>query len=233
MTSNHWTADLARRCEADSFWDRLDAHERMAFAHAVELVEYGSGDRLFRVGEPAGWAAVLCGGLVRIMDTTGKRLVATRVVGDIIGEQALINRRRRSATVVAATPVRAAQLPAEKFDELIAATPSVLHVVCAVISERLREATLAITARTDAFTTVVRFLVRHAEQHPTANLTCVPVHIGSQGALATLLGVSRESVVRSLRRLRERDVVTTRHGVVVVQDICRLRTAPDREPPSS
>ncbi|MDX8035315.1 Crp/Fnr family transcriptional regulator [Lentzea sp. BCCO 10_0856] len=225
--SRHWLHDLTGQCAQSSFWGRLRESERSAFADVADLVRYERGSRLIHVDDPGSWVAVLCGGRVRVVAATGNRLVAIRVPGDIVGEQAVIDRHRRSATVIADSAVRAALVRAKEFEELIKTKPRLLRVVCTVISERLREATLANAGQGDAFSKLVGYLLREAETARRSTPVNVPVHIKSQQQLAALLGVSRESVVRALRRLREVGLVTTRNGVVVVSDPLRLRMLGD------
>jgi CRP-like cAMP-binding protein len=189
----------------------------------AKVERYKRGMSLMNVGDPGSWLAVLCVGRVRILDGTGDRLVAIRVPGDIVGEQAIIEQQRRSAVVVADSAVRAAQVRAKEFERLISAMPRLLRVVCTVISERLREATLANAGQSDSFTKVVRYLVNELDRGGGSTSTNVAVHIKSQDQLAALLGLSRESVVRAFRRLRDLGVVTTRNGVVTVCDPLQLR----------
>ncbi|HEX8864038.1 MAG TPA: helix-turn-helix domain-containing protein, partial [Lentzea sp.] len=47
--------------------------------------------------------------------------------------------------------------------------------------------------------------------------------IGSQAALGEALGLSRESVVRALKLLREEGVIATDRGVITVTDVAELR----------
>ena len=70
----------------------------------------------------------------------------------------------------------------------------------------------------NAFTKIVRFLARSAEGEGPFS-----VHIGSQQALGEELGVSRDSVVRALRRLRKENIVTTHRRLVSVREPGMLR----------
>lgn len=218
MTSRQWLRELTGRCEDASFWGRLDDGDRAALADVAESARYKRGEWLIRAEDIGDWIAVLCGGRVRVVDATGTRLLSTRVAGDILGEQALIDRHPRSTTVIASTAVRAVRVRAKEFDSLLTARPHLLRVLCEVLSERLREATAARSADADAFTRVVKYLALRAQEYPVGGSGSVPVHIKSQGELAALLGLSRESVVRALRRLRREGAVSTRHGFVVVRD---------------
>lgn len=66
----------------------------------------------------------------------GKPL-ATLGTGDILGEIAILEGLRRTATVVAATPVRAAVMMRREFDEMRAEMPAVAERIEQIARERL------------------------------------------------------------------------------------------------
>jgi CRP/FNR family transcriptional regulator, cyclic AMP receptor protein len=170
------------------------------------------------------WVAILSDGRVRVLGADGARILATRSAGDIVGEQALIERRARSATVLADTPVRARVLGAADLDRLLARHPRILRVLCVVLSERLRESDRNLGDLGDrAFTKVIYGLLRLAESGRPVPSRGIRVRIGSQAKLGSLLGVSRESVVRALGRLRKEQLIATNRGVVTIYDIAALR----------
>lgn len=229
MLSRQWLHELGERCARGSFWGRLKESERSAFADIADEMRYERGSRLIPSDDPAGSVAVLCRGRVRVVEGTGRRLLAVRGPGDIVGEQVVFERHRRPATVVADSQVRAALVGMREFERLVGDMPQFLRVLGEVISERLREATLGGTSRNDSLSKVVRYLQNEVENQLASVVADVRVHIKSQRQLAALLGVSRESVVRALRRLRESGLVTTRNGVVVVADPAGLRTWENRD----
>lgn len=208
---------------ASSFWRSLNHAERVAFVEAGTTRRYARGATLIRVDETDLWAVVLYSGRVRVVGADGVRVIATRWDGDIVGEQALLDGRPRSATVSAETRVRALVLGAAELDRVLTRFPRVPRVLCAVLSERLRESDRWLGGQgRDAFTRIVDFLLRYvAERGPV-------VHIGSQAALGETLGVSRDSVLRALRRLRGDGVVSTQRGLVTVRDLGRLRACASR-----
>lgn len=59
--------------------------------------------------------------------------------GDIVGEMALLDRDRRSATVIAATPMRALVMTLQQFDAITDKCPSVAMAVMGTLAQRLRE----------------------------------------------------------------------------------------------
>ncbi|GAA3883556.1 Crp/Fnr family transcriptional regulator [Saccharothrix violaceirubra] len=195
------------------FWRRLAATERVAVAAVARYRRYRSGARLLSAGEQGGWAAVLHRGRVRIVDDG--RVLGTRCAGDIIGEHALVDDGKRPRTVVAHTPIQALVIGREDFNRVVDRHPHVLWVVSSIALERLPDPG---TATDDAFTKVVRFLVREAEGARTA-----AVRFSSQEELARMLAVSRASVVRAMSSLRAAGIVETGKGGVTVRDVAALR----------
>lgn len=59
--------------------------------------------------------------------------------GDIVGEMALLDRDRRSATVIAATPLRAHVMTLRQFDAITDRFTSVAMTVMGTLAQRLRE----------------------------------------------------------------------------------------------
>jgi CRP-like cAMP-binding protein len=125
--------------------------------------------------------------------------------------------------VLAETPVRALVIGGQEFDRVLDQHPRILRVLCAVVSERLREADRNLSGQDDAFTKVAEILARYVDDFGSTGERDIQVGIGSQAVLGESLGLSRESVVRALKRLRELDIVATVRGIVTVRDLDALR----------
>ncbi|MET9227278.1 Crp/Fnr family transcriptional regulator [Lentzea sp. NPDC003310] len=224
MTTTQVLASVTREHRKGSFWRRLTETERTAFATNARFRCFARGAELISADDRTRWAAIIYSGRVRILGEGG-RAVATRWAGDIVGEQAVIDAGARPGAVVADTKVRAILLGKHELDGLFARYPHVVLTLCAVVSERLREADELLESQAnDAFTRVVDSLVRLAEEFRGDEHGRLRIPIGSQSALAEQLRLSRESVVRALRTLRAQRLISTdRRGVVVVHDLAALR----------
>ncbi len=208
-----------------SFWRLLTAKERTALEAAGKWRKYRKGVTVMRVDEIGNWVAVLVTGRVKVIGVDGIRTIATRWAGDIVGEQAAIDRKPRSATVRADIDVRALVLGDREFDQVLDRHPHILRVLFMVVSERLREADRNLTGlRDDIVTRVSRMLVRRAHDLGAAGDQEVRVNIGSQAHLAEQLGVSRESAVRALRVLREEQIIETERRMIRILDLGALRS---------
>jgi CRP/FNR family transcriptional regulator, cyclic AMP receptor protein len=69
----------------------------------------------------------------------GDRLVATRGPGEYVGEIALLDKRPRSATVVATTPVLVEVLSRREFMGLLAEAPELSEQIMATMAQRLAD----------------------------------------------------------------------------------------------
>ncbi len=67
------------------------------------------------------------------------RLVATRGPGEYVGEIALLDKRPRSATVVATTPVLVEVLSRREFMGLLAEAPELSEQIMATMAQRLAD----------------------------------------------------------------------------------------------
>jgi CRP/FNR family transcriptional regulator, cyclic AMP receptor protein len=67
----------------------------------------------------------------------GDRVIATRRAGEYVGEIALLDRRPRTATVVATTPVSVEVLSRSEFVSLLAEAPELSEQVLATMALRL------------------------------------------------------------------------------------------------
>lgn len=67
------------------------------------------------------------------------RVIATRQPGDYVGEIALLDKRPRTATVVATTPVSVEVLSRREFLSLLAEAPELLEQIMATMARRLAD----------------------------------------------------------------------------------------------
>ena len=96
---------------------------------------------LFREGEEGDELYVLASGQVRVTKGSNgtEKIVARRGVGEFLGEMAIFESARRSATVRAEGEVRALVIDANAFKSILRDRPEVSLTVLRVLSRRLRE----------------------------------------------------------------------------------------------
>lgn len=187
---------------------------------------------LFRRGDDGdGVFAIISGQVCVFADTAGgdEAIIAVRGPGEVIGEMALLDHLPRSANARAQTEVEAAWVSREQFEAWLTAHPAAAREMLTALAQRLREATdqLAEVSLLSIETRLARRLwaefCRRAKGEPAVGAR---LHL-SQGQIASLLGVTRESVNKHLGRLRLAGAVATDAGAIVLTDPGALREAAD------
>jgi CRP-like cAMP-binding protein len=149
------------------------------------------------------------------------------VVGapDTVGELALLDGDgRRSATVLAITPVQTLALNREVFDRLCAEHPVVEHILVTILSAHVRRLsdrlTEALYVRAD-----IRVLLRLADLSRVFGRakagTSIPV---TQSDLAAMAGTTRPTVNRALQVAQSAGAISLGRGRIKVVKPDVLRT---------
>ncbi|WP_028924155.1 Crp/Fnr family transcriptional regulator [Pseudonocardia acaciae] len=193
-------------------------------------VMYRKGRQLIRQGEEGDCVIVLRTGFVKIMSHTSAgsvRLLGVCGPGALLGEMACIDDRPRSASVVAGGPLSGVKIARSQFLGYLGEFPRVAFEVVRQVSVRLRTSEthhMALLAH-DVDTRVLRVLVHVGEFFARLDGR-YPVTIPlNQEELSQMAAASVGSVQRSLRDLRERSVVETRYGRLVLPCTDRVRRA--------
>jgi MFS superfamily sulfate permease-like transporter len=134
----------ALRLDQTDFASGLSADELQALARVTPLCRFEAGQALCRAGEPADrlWL-IACGSVsIRVHGSGAEKRLAALGPGTSVGEMGLIDRRPRSADVVADEDVTAYVLRTDDFDALLREKPalgqSLLATIARVTAERLR-----------------------------------------------------------------------------------------------
>lgn len=107
-----------------------------AIGEIVERTEFAAGTELIREGEPGDRFIVIVSGTARVEhDGSTVRFLGP---GDFLGEISLIDRRPRTATVVATSPIDALTIDATAFGGLLDRHPAVRYSTLEALTERLR-----------------------------------------------------------------------------------------------
>ena len=129
----------AHRLRDVPLFRELSTHELERIAGWADEVELAEGTHLLDEGRfPHEFFVILDGNVDVVHDDTQ---VATLGRGDFLGEIAIIEGLRRTATVVAATPVRAAVMHERDFREMCGELPVVEERIRGAIRERLNQPT--------------------------------------------------------------------------------------------
>ncbi|MEU1704815.1 Crp/Fnr family transcriptional regulator [Streptomyces sp. NPDC005706] len=215
-----------------SFLAGLERPVLDALVDAGELTAYRRAQPLIRQGDSDTDVLLLLSSCVKVVSTLpqgGHALLAVRVGGDVVGEQAALDGGLRSASVVACglSPVLAVRLARAEFERILSGCPAGAFALAASVSRKLRASTRRRVDYT-SFTTptrLARVLLEMADDygHVTYGGSVVIGVDLTQLEWGTLIGVKASSVERALRELRDNEIVAAGAGRITVRDMAALR----------
>jgi len=115
------------------------------FRHDTDALKLAPGDTLFRQCDKGEKVYVLLEGEMEIM--LGDFVLETAGPGALIGEMALIDDSPRTATAVAKTSCRLAEIDRRRFHFLVQQTPHFATHVMKILADRLRHMNAVTAAR--------------------------------------------------------------------------------------
>jgi CRP/FNR family transcriptional regulator, cyclic AMP receptor protein len=212
------------------FLELLDERDRAALDGVARVRRYRRGASLMRQGDPTDAVCVVLEGRAKItVDTVDGRTIVLGILGpgDLVGEfEALFDVPTRSASIVALEPMVALVMSGAVFLDYLLAHPAASLALVKSTIRRLGAADRRRVGRTamDSSYALARFLVEMIDRGRAADDRGVEVDIPlAQHELASLIGVSRNSMVRALSSLRSLGLVETTNQTVCVLDVDGLR----------
>lgn len=185
---------------------------------------------VFHEGTPATGLWVLCHGAVKVYqsDRFGREFILdVATPGALLGELALDDRATFAASAEALTEAQLSFLPRERLIRLLHGHPATAVRLVAALSQALaatrRKAGELALKRADA--RLAELLLRFADDAPHATGGNGPRRIRlaySRRELAEMIGVSTETAIRLLGKLRRHRLISTGDGDVVILDRERL-----------
>ncbi|WP_434446528.1 Crp/Fnr family transcriptional regulator [Lentzea sp. E54] len=208
-----------------SFWGMLDDTDRTALRAAATRVAFEPGSVICHQGDESKNVLVVSRGRVRVSRFTlsgEETVVAVRGPGEIIGELSAIDGRRRSATLTAVDPVAGMVISARALKRLCEEHPGITWAVLRVVVSRQRAAGDQHDLRTGpSLHRVGAVLLDLAHRDASDMITTVPL---SQRELAGIAGISRETLARALKTLRDAGIIVTRRTSVEILREDELRS---------
>ena len=207
---------------------RLPDEDVSLLASRGRVRRYNAGITIFHEGDPGDALYVVVDGRVRITRLSGSGSEATLAIvskGDCFGEFALLDSRPRSATATAQVPTRTFVVSRDDFRDWVRQRPEASLALLETLSLRLRRTDEAITDL--MFLDLPHRLAKHLlglaaslGDTPAGRRTRIQV---TQGELASMLGVSRESVNKQLNQFARDSWITITRGAVTIDDAEALR----------
>lgn len=203
-----------------SFWGFLDEADRTALRGAATSVEFASGSVICHQGDQSRNVLVVSHGRVRVsrFAVTGEETVlAVRGPGEIIGELSAVDGRRRSATLTAVDSVRGMVIGARALETLCRRRPGVTWAMLRVVASRQRAMVDQQELRTGpSLHRVGAMLLGLAHRGADDLIATVPL---TQRELAGIVGISRETLARTLKVLRDEGIILTRrNGIEILRE---------------
>jgi CRP/FNR family cyclic AMP-dependent transcriptional regulator len=207
----------------DSFWGRLEPAEREAIDALAARRKYEPGAYLCHEGDQSSHVIVVMAGHVRVLSYSiddREVVIGVRAAGDIIGEQAALDNGPRSATLQALDKVEVITLVGSRFAVLCQTHARLAWALLGVFSARLRDIGRQRSeygggsASQRVFAQLAEMAVRSGKRNGTG----IEIrHQSTQQQLAANAATSRESYARALRDLRERGIISTGRGWILVR----------------
>ncbi len=203
---------------------RLTSEDVRTLAARGRLRRFKDGDTIVREGEAGESLFVILEGNARIVvsSATGEEATVAHLgPGECIGEFAVLDGLPRSATAVATAPTSAICVTRDDFREWLTERPEAAFALLEEMSLRLRRANqgLADHLFLGLSQRLARRLVALAGTHGNqASGDGIRVRI-TQAELASMLGVTRESVNKELQAFANRGWISTARGAVIIHDL--------------
>jgi CRP/FNR family cyclic AMP-dependent transcriptional regulator len=199
---------------------------------------FAKGDVIYRRGEPGDSLMVILSGRVKITNVNADArevVLAFQGTGDIIGEIAVLNNKRRTANAIALEDTDAFLIPGRDVLTALEANPLAMIEMSQMLCERLRTAsaiiedsTLAMLGR--AANGLLRLAYQHGRRTRDGGIR-IDLKL-TQDDLGKYLGLSRANVSRQLRYLKDVNIVsiigaqvviTNERGLVALAESARAR----------
>ncbi len=210
------------------FESMLDS-ERTQITTLLQRRSLQKGEILFHKGDQGSEFFIIIKGLIKIgvSNRVGDEVTLAHLrEGDFFGEMALLDEQPRSANAAALEESLLYVLDRNDFFPFLFKNENAVRSILRALSIRLR--------RTDDLFTEISFLTVPARlakrllelaeplQNQTEAIETYRVRI-SQRELASMLGVTRESINKELKTLKDKGLVETSRNNIIIRDIDRLR----------
>lgn len=196
---------------------------------------YPEGVVLLAEGDAPGAIHLLCAGKVKLCATSRNGRVVTfdsAVPGDLLGLRAVLTEQPSDLTAITSCRSVVCSLPREEFLRTVHADKGMILKIAQYLSEELSRA--YDDRREASFLPLYHRLVRllahllQAQGESSPDVAGARLEI-TQEELAEMLGTTRRTVTRALRKLKDRKVIECRHGAIVICDRASLLKEADSE----
>jgi CRP-like cAMP-binding protein len=183
---------------------------------------FAKGEIIYRRGEPGDSLMVILSGRVKIANVSAdmREVVLSFLgAGEVVGEMAVLESKRRTADTVALEDTEAFVIPGRDLLAALRPNPQTMIELSQMLCERLRAASAIIEDSILAMRgRAAKGLLRLADQHGR-RIRDGSIRIDltlTQDDLGKYLGLSRANVSRQLRHLKDANVIKIEDAHVVI-----------------
>lgn len=192
-------------------------------------ISYQARQTMIRQGDDGRHALLLLSGCAKVVVHTelGRDvLLAVRASGDLVGEMAVLEDRRRSASVIACGLVQARLIKGPELTELMRRNGEVCLVVSRMVSARLRwsDRRRVEFVECEAMARIGRVLVDIALRYgrPTPEGWDLGMSF-NQSEIASLAGAALGTAEKALQSMQREGLLRRHYRRIVITDVARLR----------
>ena len=213
-----------------SFLARLTPDERRALEAGGRHRQFRVGQMLFCEGDHGHDVYVVLEGIIKVVTTapSGQQVILDlQTSGSLLGELSAIDGQPRSASAEALTSIEVLVLPIDDFRHFLQCQPRAATELLEVVAARLRASSRRQLefGSSDALTRLCRCLLAMVDRFGQIGdrdaRPKVQLPLGQQD-LAKLTGLSREAVVKGLRRLRELEWIETQGRTIAILNLAEV-----------
>lgn len=209
----------------------LEPEARKPLARLIRVRRYAARQPVVWEGEAGGTLFLSLSGYFKAI-TAGRdgkeMLLSIMGPGEVFGELSVLDGQPRSASVITVEAGELASIERPALFELMASSPSLAIGLIEVLAQRVRTLTkrYETISSQDLPQRLAQVLVSLAQKHgqPDGPRVRIPVRL-SQQDLGSMVGATRESVNKQLRKWTQTGVLHRETGCVVISDFPALRAA--------
>lgn len=196
-------------------------------ANHLRLVEFSRGDPIYATGDAAGRLHVIASGAIKLNRRLpdGRTLLTIMGPCDVLGILAVADHDPHVGNVTAVTMVRTVSMDAEEFRAAMMRCPEVAELFLRLLARRARRNDEALTDMTctDGPGRIAKHVLQLAKWFGMPENGALRIsHDLTQSELAELVGVSRETVNKTLSNFANRGWIQIDHQSMLVCEPERL-----------
>ena len=230
MMTSSTSSELSQALQTVELFQSLKPEERFNLEKIVRLRHYRSGQKIIQEFDRGTELFVIVSGSVKVSteDQEGREIIVSiGYPSDFFGEIALLDDDTRSATVTALESTTVIAIEKSDFLKFFTAYPEFALKLLAVMGRRIRQTDekLMHMAFADSFAKIARTLLLIFEKEGIREKDGVP-YINdrfTRQELASLSGVSRETVSRSLGAFIQAELIRVSNNRIYILNENKLR----------